>query len=89
MDEMVRLRGHHTLDIVLEVAQHNAEPLRGARAPILGVEGLDLETLKDGDGELLLCAIGIIEHGAIARSQSLSYYWMEVHVKKPTPERPV
>lgn len=85
---MVCLCGHHTLDIVLEIAQHNAEPLSGARASVLGVEGLDLETLKDRDGKLLLGAIGVIEHGAVATSQSLPY-GMEAYVKKPTLERPV
>ena len=73
VDEMVCLRGHHTLDIVLEIAQHDAEPLGGGGASALGVESFDLETLKNRDRKLLLGSIGVIEHGAIARKVRICY----------------
>lgn len=87
VDEMVRLRGHHTLDVVLEIAQHNAEPLRGAaRASVLGVESLDLETLKNWDGELLLGPIAVIEHGAVPK-KSESGIWHDGGIREETYSR--
>lgn len=74
MNEMVCLRGHHALDVVLEIAQHDTEPLGGdgAGGSILGVEGLDLETLKDRNRKLLLGVIGFIENGAVTEMSELA-----------------
>lgn len=61
MDDVAGLRRQHCLHVVVHVAQHDTVPLTARAARLLVAQRLDLQTLEDGDGELLLALFGVAE----------------------------
>lgn len=62
MDNVVRLGGEHTLDIVVDIAEHYTVPLTSSW--LLCCEWFDLEALEDRNGVLSRCSVWLVEDGA-------------------------
>lgn len=72
VDDMVRLRGKHALDVVLDVAQDKTVAGAGTVASGRGWcrQRLDLETLKDGNRESGVCCVRVIEDSSARSNRS-------------------